>query len=545
MLSSLDQAPDVHRKLAALRVPREDLGSEAQAVALIAECFRLSLSRSAIYVLREQFDVHDAEQAKLQPKLFADAVLKITGLFRALVDTPFDAKRSMFDVTTVMVASEFGRTMRAPDMPITDTGTNHNQFANSILLGGKGIRSGLVVGASDLADEKAAPSKAHLAMDPVLEKVMGRPIDLKTLRVRPDQPDTFDIESYLTIGSVVNTLYAMFSVPKVALSQHRAQPAAGARVERAARVTRHERQARLAPRIDLTERLARPASLRVARPCAGRHRPRRLREHDGAFLRAGGSAVAPRGGAAHAGLLRDARAPRSIRCCPSRRAGCSTTAPSQRPGRSSSPTGSRSPSRPRPCSRSSCRCCTARSPPAPGLPKLLLQWSYGFAGVCALAFPVFTQDLWLSAAWGRMIAAGVNPFHTPVHAGVARRACRSIISRCRCRTDRCGGSSPAAVMLMAGDSALLTAVLFKAVLAGGLDRLAASRLPAHRGPAAKPALPRHRRVRMDARGRVAVACRGPQRHRHGGAGPALAVPAHARPDAMRRSHWPRRRCAST
>ena len=43
---------------------------------------------------------------------------------------------------------------------------------------------------------------------------MGRPIDLDTLRVRPDQPDAFDIEDYLTIGSVVNTLYAMFSVPK-------------------------------------------------------------------------------------------------------------------------------------------------------------------------------------------------------------------------------------------------------------------------------------------------------------------------------------------
>ena len=102
-----------------------------------------------------------------------------------------------------------------PDMPITDTGTNHNQFANSILLGGKGIRSGLVVGASDLADEKAVPSKAHLAMDPVLEKVMGRPIDLEDpARCGPTSPTAFDIESYLTIGSVVNTIYAMFSVPK-------------------------------------------------------------------------------------------------------------------------------------------------------------------------------------------------------------------------------------------------------------------------------------------------------------------------------------------
>lgn len=214
MLSGLEQAPDVHRKLAALRVPRADLSAEAQAIALIAECFRLALARSAIYVLREQFDVHDAEQAKLQPKLFTEAVLKIAGLLRALVDTPFDAGRSMLDVTTVMVASEFGRTMRAPDMPIGETGTNHNQFSNSILLGGKGIRGGMVVGASDLPDEKAAPSKAHLAMDPMLEKVMGRPIDLKTLDVRPDQPEAFDIESYLTVGSVVNTIYSTFSVPK-------------------------------------------------------------------------------------------------------------------------------------------------------------------------------------------------------------------------------------------------------------------------------------------------------------------------------------------
>ena len=81
-----------------------------------------------------------------QPKLFADAIGRIAALLKGLNDTPFDAKRSMFDVTTVMVASEFGRTMRALDMPIDQTGTNHNQFSNSILIGGKGIRAGMVIG---------------------------------------------------------------------------------------------------------------------------------------------------------------------------------------------------------------------------------------------------------------------------------------------------------------------------------------------------------------------------------------------------------------
>ncbi len=31
--------------------------------------------------------------------------------------------------------------------------------------------------------------------------------------------------------------------------------------------------------------------------------------------------------------------------------------------------------------------------------RLLRRWSLAFAGVCALAFPGFTQDMWLSAAY--------------------------------------------------------------------------------------------------------------------------------------------------
>src|SRR5262249_15833154 len=126
------------------------------------------------------------------------------------------------------------------------------------------------IGASDLVDEKDAPSKAHLAMDPALEKVMGRPIDFTTLRVRPVRPDAFDIEDYLTIGSVVNTLYAAFSVPKARYPTNRpnlppaqrAQAARRAGARRATRVTGHGRHAQSAPRIDLSRRLARPISLR-------------------------------------------------------------------------------------------------------------------------------------------------------------------------------------------------------------------------------------------------------------------------------------------
>jgi alpha-1,6-mannosyltransferase len=45
------------------------------------------------------------------------------------------------------------------------------------------------------------------------------------------------------------------------------------------------------------------------------------------------------------------------------------------------------------------------------LDALLMRWSIAFALVCVLAFPVFTQDFWLSMAWGRMAAEGTNPYH--------------------------------------------------------------------------------------------------------------------------------------
>jgi len=214
MLAGVDGARDVHRKLAMLTAPSLDRSDELQALALITECFRLSIARSAIYVLPEYFDVHAGELAKTQPKLFASAIAKIAALFDGLDETPFDQRRSMLDVTTVMVASEFGRTMRTSAMPIYETGTNHNSLSNSILLGGKGIRGGMVLGASDLASETARPSGAHLAMDGALEKTMGLPFDFATLRPIAELPDEFEIEDHLTIGSVINTVYALFGVPK-------------------------------------------------------------------------------------------------------------------------------------------------------------------------------------------------------------------------------------------------------------------------------------------------------------------------------------------
>src|SRR6266545_3562116 len=56
MRSGLDRAPGVHQQLAQLTAPSWQLSPQQQTVALIAQCFRLSISRSAIYSPTEFFD---------------------------------------------------------------------------------------------------------------------------------------------------------------------------------------------------------------------------------------------------------------------------------------------------------------------------------------------------------------------------------------------------------------------------------------------------------------------------------------------------------
>ncbi len=206
MSSGINDAPGLHEQLTRLKDPKTVL-------ALVTDCFRNGIARSAVFTLPEAFDVHAADAAKGQPELFKSAITQIAEIFKGLNDTPFNATKSMLDVTTVMVATEMGRSLRVNGLPIDETGTNHNQYCNSFLLGGKGIRGGLVVGASDMADEKAVVSKVHTALDPIGEKLLGRPFDFASMSVRPDLPETFKIQDYLTVGSVVNTLYASFNVP--------------------------------------------------------------------------------------------------------------------------------------------------------------------------------------------------------------------------------------------------------------------------------------------------------------------------------------------
>jgi len=214
MFDGIDAAPGLHAKLIKLPAAKASDSEELQALKLIGESFKLRIARSAMLQLPEEFDVHSAGGAADQPALFTGAIAKVAEVFKFLETTPFDSTRSLFDVTTLMVVSEMGRTMRVNGNPIDQTGTNHNQFSNSLLIGGKGIKGKQVFGASDMPDENAPVSQAHKQMDPILEKLMGRPFDFATEKPRADLPAVFDIQHYLTVNTVVNSVYSLFGVPQ-------------------------------------------------------------------------------------------------------------------------------------------------------------------------------------------------------------------------------------------------------------------------------------------------------------------------------------------
>ncbi len=192
----------------------EAAGSELN---LILQLFRKNLSKAGVLQLQTEngfaaIDTHDAPSAKNQPTSYGNICEQLDNVFQVLSATPFDDQRSMLEVTTIMIASEFGRTMRQFEQRIDDTGTDHNSLCASVILAGKGIKPGLVIGASDFQSQRDALSVAHISKDPLRLKTMGMPIDFDTMTVRRDLPTEYRTSDYLHISSVANTLYRLFGI---------------------------------------------------------------------------------------------------------------------------------------------------------------------------------------------------------------------------------------------------------------------------------------------------------------------------------------------
>lgn len=194
------------------------------------EYFAQGLAQSALLSVSYEIDTHDKEQAKAQEKAYAKVVDDLRAVLRFL-DQPYDEARglSFGDVTTVLVSSEFSRTMRQEGQAVDETGTDHNPFTNTVLLAGHGVTKGLILGATDFDTLDAqgalgAVSGAHQLIDPEKLRPVGKPFDHAALKVTDELPAAYDDGKYLTFLNVINTLYESFGVDA---SKHKAYTRTG------------------------------------------------------------------------------------------------------------------------------------------------------------------------------------------------------------------------------------------------------------------------------------------------------------------------------
>jgi alpha-1,6-mannosyltransferase len=116
----------------------------------------------------------------------------------------------------------------------------------------------------------------------------------------------------------------------------------------------------------------------------------------------------------------------------------------------------------------------------------ILFWSVAFGGVCFFAYPVLTQDFWLSAVWGKMVVAGINPYYekfTPELIGALPLDHFPMTMSYGPFWALIAGG----IMKLSGGNLLITALLFKSVLLGAwcatlylVDRLASRVAPDRR-----------------------------------------------------------------
>ena len=124
---------------------------------VIAAAFASGAARQAHFensVMTSGLDTHSNHE-KTHLKAQTAIWDEVAGVFKLFKKIPY-RRGSLFDCTTFMVMSEFSRT---PALNAAK-GKDHNPFTNSVLLAGKGIVGGTVVGASRLLTRKQTESGA-------------------------------------------------------------------------------------------------------------------------------------------------------------------------------------------------------------------------------------------------------------------------------------------------------------------------------------------------------------------------------------------------
>lgn len=223
LATSLRQLPRTARVFTQLAQNDYEDDYEAS-VQLVGSIFKEKLTQCAIIVFDTdlnrdlELDVHDPDSARQLPKTIETITAAITKMLHQLQTIPATRTKSVYDCSTILIASEFGRTMRQYSGDVTKDGTDHNPFRNTLLIGGKRIRGGLVIGSTDLPSSAAflssSVSPAHLSLDPKLFKVFGRPFDYREQKTSSALPTTHQLDDYLNMAALTNTILKAFDRPE-------------------------------------------------------------------------------------------------------------------------------------------------------------------------------------------------------------------------------------------------------------------------------------------------------------------------------------------
>ncbi len=223
LLAAHRASPGLIAKVKGLNFEGVDVEANGESIltsmALIREVFKAGIATGATWVFGAgqnppNIDTHDGTSAQAMPAVAQTIATDIASVFKFLKETPFDDTRSLFDVTTIFVSSEFSRSMRGFGEFAT-AGNDHNPLTNSFLIGGKGIQGGNVIGQSNfrsVAEVAAGPQGAHKALDSMGVKAMGKSFDYVTGTTSDAMPDVYKADDFLSVNALVNTIYTLFGV---------------------------------------------------------------------------------------------------------------------------------------------------------------------------------------------------------------------------------------------------------------------------------------------------------------------------------------------
>jgi uncharacterized protein (DUF1501 family) len=201
----LELGPYRKQMLARIEKSRKSLSSNKDEVQTLLACLGSGAARVAEIEIRPANDNLDTHSDHVGRHLAGqkDVWNQIAELFKLSKSVPFkNSASSVFDKTTFVVVSDFART---PYLN-SNNGKDHNPNTNSVLIAGRGVRGGQVIGKSHIISRKKSPKQQSIHT--------GFPLDYKTLLTVEDRTRAgSEVVDFIYPENVMATVYQCAGLP--------------------------------------------------------------------------------------------------------------------------------------------------------------------------------------------------------------------------------------------------------------------------------------------------------------------------------------------